>query len=139
MVKSFSRKRGKLTGELPSIPSNRVINHRVDKKIAYKNIGPGTYNPSYEFVKAKGNTVTKFSLNKVKREVYSSNADYPGPGQYEQHTNKQTNPKHSIFYFHIIANGSSSFISSVPKLGKDKSKNEVETLRGPGYYDTSIK
>ena len=27
----------------------------------------------------------------------------------------------------------------MPKFGKDISKNEVETLRGPGYYDTSIK
>jgi len=101
IVKLYSRKGENSTEEFPSIPSNKLLKHRLDKKILYKNIGPTTYNPSYEFVKVKGSTIAKFSLDKAKRHMCGSNADYPGPGQYELYINKQSNPniKHCILLF----------------------------------------
>lgn len=77
--------------------------------------------------------MAKFSLNKAREEFLSQSIDYPGPGQYEPDTNKP-NPKHK---FHTMVNGSSSFISAVPKFPHESPRSETEALRGPGYYDAA--
>jgi len=61
--------------------------NKVDKRISIdnpKNVGPSSYTPSYRLVKFKGNTaVSKFSHDKVQRNIFRANKNIPGPGQYE--------------------------------------------------------
>lgn len=49
-----------------------------------KSIGPTTYNPSYDLVKAKASTAAStFASSKLQRKNIIINKDIPGPGQYD--------------------------------------------------------
>lgn len=90
-------------------------------------VGPASYNPSYKFIKTKGSTAaTKFSSDKIQRNIFPPDKGIPGPGEY--HFN------YLEFHDKYKPNNLSCFSSLVPKFTTELIKDESEVLRGPGSY-----